>query len=203
MSQRGLSLVELLVVMAISSIVLIALMNFLASGFPVSRVVFAQAMAAETARLQLQRISKALREARYADTGAYPLAEMEPARIVFYADVDGDDVTERLRYELRGSTLERGIIKPSGEPLRYDEEEEVASVVAAGVRNGAEPVFTYYSGDYPADTTPLLPADLADVKYIQFQLVIDADPANDPLPVEIISQVQLRNLKTNLGEMAD
>lgn len=203
MSQPGLTFVELLVVVAISSVVLIVLMNFLASGFPVSRTVFAQARAAETARLQLKRITEALREARYADTGAYPLVEMEAARIVFYSDVDGDDVTERLRYELRGSSLERGVIKPNGEPLRYNEDDEQMSVVAHGVRNGEEPVFSYYSGDYPADPTPLSPVDLTDVKYIQFRLVIDNDPANDPLPIEVVSQVQLRNLKTNLGETDD
>lgn len=203
MNQRGLTLVELLVVMAVGAIVLIALTSFIARGFPVSRAVLAQASAAETARLHLQRISKALREARYADTGAYPLVEMEPARVVFYSDVDGDDVTERLRYELRGSTLERGVIKPSGEPLRYDEDDEVTTVVAQGVRNGTEPVFIYYSGAYPAEETPLLPADLTEVKYIQFRLVIDTDPAHDPLPIDVVSQVHLRNLKTNLGEAAN
>lgn len=199
----GLTLIELLLVMAMSAIILVVLVRFLASGFPLSRAVFAQASATETARLQLKRMTKALREARYADTGAYPLVEMEPARIVFYSDVDADDVTERLRYELRGTDLERGVIKPTGEPLRYDPDDEQTAVVARHVRNGAQPVFTYYGGDYPADAAPLSMVDLTEVKYIQYQLVIDTDPAQDPLAVDLISQVQLRNLKTNLGETTD
>lgn len=201
-TRAGLTFVELLVVMAVSAIILVAIMSFLASGFPLSRVVYEQASATETARLQLKRMTKALREARYADTGAYPLVEMEPARVIFYSDVDGDDLTERMRYELRGTDLERGVIKPSGEPLSYESESEQTAVVARNIRNGAQPVFTYYSGDYPDDAVPLSPADLTEVKYIQYRLIIDADPAADPPAVDLVSQVQLRNLKTNLGEGA-
>ena len=74
------------------------------------------------------------------------------------------------------------------------------TTVAANIRNGAAPVFTYYDGNYPAVTPPLTPADVTEVKYINFSLIIDVDPAVDPPPVTVASQVQLRNLKTNLGE---
>ncbi len=53
------------------------------------------------------------------------------------------------------------------------------------------------------DSTPLSPTDLTEVKYIQFNLLIDADPLVDPGPVNLISQVQIRNLKTNLGEVVE
>ena len=198
--KQGFTLVELMVVVAISSIILIVLMRFLASGYSLSRVIFEQASATETARLQLKRIVKALREARESDTGSYPLVETGPQRLIFYSDVDGDDVTERMRYELSGTQLERGIIEPSGDPLVYRQADEVVSVVATGVRNGSDPLFVYYTGNYPADTTPLTPADLTEVKYIEFRLLIDADPNNDPSAIDIVSQVQLRNLKTNLGD---
>lgn len=201
-AEAGFTLVELVIVAGISALMLAVLARFMASGFPLSRAVYEQASATETARVQLARITRALREARYADTGAYPLVEMEPSRIVFYSDVDADDVTERLRYELRGTDLERGVVKPSGTPLVYDAATETTVIVARGIRNGAEPVFTYFSGDYPGDSVPLSPVDLTEVKYIQYRLLIDSDPVNDPPAVELLSQVQLRNLKDNLGEEA-
>jgi prepilin-type N-terminal cleavage/methylation domain-containing protein len=197
---RGFTLTEMTVVLAISSILLVALMRFFSSGYPLSRVVFEQASATETARVQLRRLVRTLREARESDTGAYPLVVAEEQRLIFYADVDDDEVTERIRYELSGSDLERGIIEPGGDPLAYQSSDEETSVVAAGIRNGGQPVFIYYSGDYPADTTELTPADLTEVKYVAFRLLVDTNPTADPPPIEIASHVHLRNLKTNLAE---
>ena len=200
---RGMTLVEIVVVMAISSIVIVIIVRALATGLPVSKVVMLQVRSTETARLQLKRIAKALREARESDTGSYPLVEVDSQRIIFYSDVDSDTATERIRYELVGTNLERGVIEPSGNPIRYNQNDEETTVVASSVRNGGDAVFTYYTGDYPADPTPLSPTDLTEVKYIQFNLLIDADPLIDPEPVNLISQVQLRNLKTNLGEVVE
>ena len=201
MKSRGFTLVEMMVVVGISGILMVILVRFIGTGFPVSRIVFSQSQATENARLQLKRISKGMREVRQADTGAYPLVEMSPQKIVFYSDVDKDSTVELVRYELIGTELHRGLTEPSGDPLTYDpDNDEVSSVVASYVRNGADDIFAYYTGDYPADQTPLTPVDLTEVKYIEFSLSIDVDPDNDPDAVEIVSQVQLRNLKTNLGE---
>ncbi|MDZ4225307.1 MAG: hypothetical protein U1C49_00510 [Candidatus Andersenbacteria bacterium] len=199
-ASAGLTVIEIVVVLFITTVLLGALLRFLAVGYPISKVTLLQQRSTETARLQLKRMAKVLREARYSDTGAYPLVEMSPQRIIFYSDIDGDEATERVRYELVGNNLERGVTEATGDPLVYDLDNEDANVVASSVRNGAEAVFIYYSGDYPADQTALAPVDLTEVKYIQFRLLIDADPNNDPPPVDVTSQVQLRNLKANLGE---
>ena len=198
----GMTLIEILVVIMISSIVLTVVTRALATGFPVSKRALFQAQATGTARVQLKRIAKALREARESDVGSYPLVEAENKKIVFYSDVDHDTDVERIRYELVGTNLERGVIKPSGNPIRYREVDEETAVVASSVRNeNVSDVFTYYSGDYPADPAPLSPSDLTEVKYIQFNLLIDVNPLIDPEPINLISQVQIRNLKTNLGEI--
>lgn len=197
---RGLTIIEVMIGVALSLILLTALLRFLVVGFPLARVTYIQAQSTESARIQLKRLSKALRELRQSDTGSYALATADPQRIIFYANVDADALTERVRYELSGANLQRGIIKPTGTPLVYDVATEVVTTVTAHVQNGATPIFTYYSGEYPADTTPLTPADVTEVKYINFSLVIDTDPAMNPPPVTVTSQVQLRNLKTNLAD---
>jgi hypothetical protein len=200
MASRGITTLELVIGLAIGSAILIALLRFLVIGFPVSRTAYFQARANETARVHLERISREIREARWAATGAYPLVEMSPQRIIFFTDFNDDGVVERVRYELIGTNLERGVIDPQGEPLAYAEEEEVKTVVASAIRNGLAPIFVYYTGNYPEETEPLTPAYLTEVKYIQFSLVVDVDEAADPPPLVIRSQVQLRNLKTNWGE---
>jgi len=201
--KNGFTLTEMIVVIAIISIIMTILVRVMATGFPLSRVTLSQARSAETARLQLKRIAKGMREARYSEAGAYPLVDVDPQKIVFYSDVDSDDTVELVRYELIGTKLERGLIKPAGSPAVYDPDDEVKSVVAGVIQNGGQDIFTYYNGDYPADQTPLTPADLTEVKYIEFHLIIDDDVNNDPAAIDLVSQVQLRNLKTNLAEQVE
>lgn len=200
---QGMTLIEIIVVVSIGLAMMVALTRFISIGYPLSKITYLQVRSTESARLQLKRMAKALRELRDSDTGAYPLVETSPQRIIFYSDVDADDTTERIRYELSGTDLIRGITKPSGNPLEYDTDNEEETVISRSIQNGSDPIFIYYSGDYPADTTELTPTDLTEVKYIQFRLLVDPDPGQDPGAAEIVSQVQLRNLKTNLGETVE
>lgn len=200
----GFTLLEILVVLSITSIILVALLRFTATGYHFSREVRLQQRAVEDARIQLKRMSKAIREARFGDTGAYPLVEMKPQKMIFYSDIDADNTVERVRYELNQTELERGITKPTGDPLTYDvSNNEQVSVVNKSIRNGYDPIFVYYNGDYPADLTALTPIDLTEVKYVQFHLLVDVDPEVDPAAIDLLSQVQLRNLKTNLGQTVE
>lgn len=193
---KGFTLIELVVAVAISSILLIALIRFMGTAIPAYRSLFLQTLADETARVQLVRISHALRAARYGDTGAFPIVEATPSRIIFYANTDSDTATERVRYELVGTDLIRGITKPSGNPLVYNTAQETTVTVARSIQNGATPVFSYYGNGYPGTTTPA--ADISDITYVSFSLIIDADTAQNPPAATVQSQVQLRNLKTNL-----
>lgn len=201
--QNGFTIIEVIFVVAITSIIVLTLVRFLVAGYPLSKTTYLQVKATDTARLQLKRLVKMLREARPSDTGSYPLVETKPQKIIFYADVDADMATERIRFELDGTQLVKGVVKPSGDPIEYNLDAETEQVVLNGIQNGADPIFTYYSGDYPADDTPLGIDELSDVKYIEFNLIVDADPAIDPPAADVQSQVQLRNLKTNLGETVE
>jgi type II secretory pathway component PulJ len=198
--EGGLTILEVMLAVTISVIIVTALLRFLVVGFPLSRITYIQESSTETARVQLKRLTRTLRELRQADTGAYALVEAQPQRLIFYANVDNDTATERVRYELVGTNLERGIVNPTGSPPTYNLATESKTTVAASVRNGSEAIFTYYSGTYPSDTTPLSSSDVTKIKYIQFKLLVDVDPAAKPEPVTVLSQVQLRNLKTNLSE---
>ncbi len=196
MRHGGYTLIEMLVVVSLTSIILIAIMRFMGAGVASYRATFLQTLANETARVQLKRMSHSIRSAWPSDTGAYPIIEAAPQRLVFYANADDDAETERIRYELVGTNLVRGVTQPVGDPLEYDTDDETVATLARFIRNGQDPVFSYYTSDYPDDTTPA--ETIADMTYVSFTLVIDADPDEDPSPITVQSQVQLRNLKTNL-----
>jgi type II secretory pathway pseudopilin PulG len=196
---KGFTIIEVIVVTFITSMAIIVLVRFVGVGFPLSKVSLIQASSTETARLQLHRLATALRELRYSDDGAYPIEEASPQRLIFYANIDTDIAVERVRYELVGTNVVRGVTKPSGTPLAYNPAQEVTTTVARYIRNGAIALFTYYTGNYPTDTTVLTNSDVLKITYIDFNLLLDVDPAVAPPAIPIHSQVQLRNLKTNLG----
>lgn len=197
----GFTVIEIIIVAALGLLLMTALLRFLVAGYPLSKISFLTANSNETARVWLRRISREIRQARDSENGDYAIVEMLPQRLVFFADVNGDGVAERVRYELDGTNLARAILEPTGSPFVYDESNEEEHVVTSSIRNGSTDVFTYYNGDYPNDTTPLTPVDVTEVKYIDFYLLIDADPSVDPSATEVRSQVQIRNLKINLGEV--
>src|SRR3990167_7172197 len=93
--QLGMTLLEILVVISISVIVLMALLRFLVAGYPLSKTTVLQ-----------QRST-------------------EPQRVIYYANVDADPATERVRLELSGTSLVRGVTKPTGDPLVYDQNNDV------------------------------------------------------------------------------
>lgn len=193
---KGFTLFEILIGISISSIIIVALVRLMGTSIPVYRSVFLQTLADETARVQLARMSHELRAAHASDTGAFPLVETSAQRLIFYANVDSDAAIERVRYELVGTDLLRGVTQPTGDPILYAVASEGVTTIARSIRNGVSPIFSYYTSDYPAVSTPA--ADISETTYISFSLTIDADTTTEPPAVTLQSQVQLRNLKSNL-----
>jgi len=59
-----------------------------------------QALAVDEARRGVEIMAKEIREARYADNGAYPIEKCAGKEFIFYSDVDGNGSAERVRYYL-------------------------------------------------------------------------------------------------------
>jgi prepilin-type N-terminal cleavage/methylation domain-containing protein len=154
---KGYTLIEVLVAVSISTVLLVAVVQFVGNSFPVYRSTFLQTSADELAQLQMKRIAEEVREARTSDAGAYPIVQATPYKIIFYANVDADASVERVRYELVGTTLVKGIINPSAPPtVVYNVSQEQVSTIARSIYNGTTPIFTYYGSDYPSNTNPLI-----------------------------------------------
>jgi len=162
--------------------------------------VFENYVNVEAANNNVTTITREIRNARPGDNGAYTLSVAEDQEFVFYSDIDFDGLTERVRYTLKETDLEKGVTKPSGFPIIYNSEDEKVRLVAQDIRNGSDPIFYYFNGDWPQDTTnnPLpTPTRLSETKLMQIHLRIGGtdDPDNDFV---LESYVQLRSLKQNL-----
>lgn len=199
-SNAGFSLLEMTVTVAILAIISVLGTNFVISGLGVQTYVNDQHEAIVEARAALKVITSELKETVPADTGAYALEKALEKEIVFYSDVDRDNETERVRYWLDSTNLQRGIIEPSGDPLQYDNASEKISTLARYIENSAEPIFNYYNENYPddAENNPLaFPVDQTIVRLISIRLNVNVDPNKLPKSQTLISFIHLRNLKEN------
>lgn len=162
---------------------------------------FEQIAAINEARKGIETMVKEIREARYGEDGSYPLKEAGNLQLIFYSDIDKDASIERVRYFLDGINFKKGVVEPSGNPPQYILSSEVVDTLSAYVRNGATPIFIYYNGDWPVDVinNPLSTLTrLTETKLMHVYLKINVDPNRPPDNFELESDVQIRNLKTNL-----
>lgn len=200
-NQRGFTFIELLITVGVFVVIITAITSFIYFIYIKNAYVFQQTQATNEARKGIDALGRNLREAQDGADGSYILESANAQELVFYSDMDADDSVERVRYFLDGTNFKMGVVDPTGDPAQYILAGEQVIILSQYVRNGAVAVFTYYNGDYPADTVnnPLvMPASLMDVKLVHLFLRINIDPSRAPSDFDLESDVQIRNLKVNL-----
>ncbi|MFA6515312.1 MAG: prepilin-type N-terminal cleavage/methylation domain-containing protein [Candidatus Paceibacterota bacterium] len=196
---KGFTLLELLITIAIFSIVMVMFSSFTRDIFKYEDIFSGGLTSYDEARKILQPIASEIRSASPSSLGAYPIETAGETNFAFFADIDNDGLKERIRYFISGNNLMRGVIIPSGNPIQYLSNNEVSLEIIKGVNNGLTPIFTYYDNSYNGDTPPLTqPVSVSGIRLVAITLLIDNDPNNPPLPVSVTTQVSIRNLKDNL-----
>lgn len=201
LTNQGLSLIEAIVAIGIFIIIVVSWNIIVIQSYRTTSFGDDQQTAIREAREAIAVMVQEIREMSTAENGAYALEQADDNEIIFYSDVDSDVLTERIRYFLNGTQLQKGITEPSGDPLEYVTSTEIITTVADYVYNQSNNIFTYYDGTYPysTSTNPLpAPARLISTKLIHVQLFITVDLNKAPETFVVESDVQLRNLKTNL-----
>lgn len=88
--------------------------------------------------------------------------------------------------------FKKGVINPTGDPIQYPLDQEEIWVLSSYIRN-TPPIFKYYDGE--GNEIEDYPSRLIDTKLMKVFLIVDINPDRSPLPFELESSVQLRNLK--------
>jgi len=202
-NQRGFTLIETLVVLGIFILALGAVSSFIIYAYQAKGFSLAQALAIDSARNGVNKLTKELREAIQSDSGTYLLESGEDFEIIFYSDIDKDDQVERVRYFLEEEELKKGVINHSGEPIDYSGPEE-KKIISKYVKNtSSTPLFYFYDQTYAGKETDLplatpVPGDILDeITLIGIKIAVDVNPDRAPRVLEIESKVQLRNTKQN------
>ena len=196
---NGFTLTEIIVTVAIFSLIIIVSSKFFGDIFRYEDIFSGGLSAYDEARQILQPVASEIRSASPSSLGGYPIESASENSFVFFADLDGDGLKERIRYYLSGSILMRGIINPTGNPLEYDPQSEITSEIVHGVINGSTPIFTYYDSNYNGNSSPLIsPFSVLLIRLVKINLIIDKDINNPPSEIMVTTQVVVRNLKDNL-----
>ena len=195
----GFTIIELSVALGIAAMIAVTVVWLIIHGLRYSHVIFGQLQTQNDGRRVLQQVVDVVRKAEESSIGGYPLASVGDYELILYANVDNDTLRERVRFWLDGTTLKKGVIKPTGSPLSYSGTESVVEI-AHSVVNFSEnqPLFLYYDENYTGTEAELVqPIDAVDVRMIRVRLEIEEDPDESPVPLEVESAAMIRNLKAN------
>lgn len=184
MKKTGMSLVEILVALGITAVILAAITLFVGRAFRIPREQAEQGAIVDEARVELERLSERLVNARVENGEAW-IEIAEPCDIRIRTNIDGDTAAEEVRITLdqRRDTLSQRIGRGR------------ARILARSVRNDCSttPLFTYFSlgGGRAVQLLPE-PPDLTEIDRIALKLIIDVDVNQLPGPVVVETVVTPR-----------
>lgn len=190
---RGLTAIEALVWIAVTSMLLLAIVQSVQYFYRTNTYAVEQGAAITSGQRGIEGMIKVMREAAYSSNGAWPIISMATSSFAFYADIDDDPFIERVRFFLQGNSLMRGVVDPSGDPPVYSGAEELSSI-SEYVRNNEQSVvlFKYYDadGNLMTDMTKI-----AEVRFVETTVVVNINPYRLPNQFTLRSTAALRNLK--------
>jgi prepilin-type N-terminal cleavage/methylation domain-containing protein len=196
---RGYTLMEMLVVVALVSVIGLVISKFQRDVFSYNRYFSSTLTTGDAAQKLLRPMTAEIRSASPSNAGAYPIDSIGDYRFSFYSDIDNDGLKELVAYSLVGTTLNKEITKPTGNPLVYLSANKSTKIFMTGVRNISDgiPVFTYFDSSYAGSTGGSVPSTgaLSTVRLIGVKIRIDPDTNLSPVATDVSTQVAIRNLK--------
>lgn len=190
---RGYTLVEMMVVLAIFTFAMAAITASIVYFYRSNTYAVEQTSAIQSGRKGIEYFVQDVREATYAEDGAYPIEAMSTSSVTFYADIDAENDVERVRYYLSSGSLMRGVLKASGSPLVYTGS-ETESLVSEYVRNLEKDVDTFQFKDGNGNVITDF-SETQEVRSVDISLVVNVNPFRLPEEFLLSGSAALRNLR--------
>ena len=197
--KKGFTAIEIIVVIGICALVGVVILGWQKDIFSLQDIFRKRLSLQDEIRKTIKNFITEVRTARYSSLGGYPIEEATKSSFIFYSNIDSDQLVERIRYFLDGKTFKKGIIKPSGQPLRYRQEDEKIIKLIDNIINPNQEIFLYYDKNYDGTGNPLpFPVNISLVRLVKITITADDDLNRPPEAITETSQVTIRNLKDNL-----
>ena len=191
---KGFTLLETVIVLAILVIVMGALVSSIRFFYRSNTHALEQSFAINSARIGVEKMVRDIRETAFSDEGTYPVISMATSSFSFYSDIDEDIFVEKIRYFIDDTDLNKGVVNSSGDPLTYDDNNEIVSLVSDNIRNNSESVVLFsYSN---ASGTPITNmASTTDLRFVTVEMIVNVNPARLPNNFTLRSSATLRNVR--------
>jgi prepilin-type N-terminal cleavage/methylation domain-containing protein len=202
--QRGFTLIELTMVVLLASMISVAVLLMLQGTSNVFNSQEVRMLNQDDARTAINQVARYLRMATDSadnqSTVSNAIALANPQEVVFYCDVDGDKVSEKVRYYLANSILRSQTEDPewvtSPTPgWHYGSYDTDGVVIENRVRNASDPMFTYYryNGSGALETfSPSTDSLREKIVAIGITIKVGERPDLAAKDVELTTQVQIR-----------
>ncbi len=199
MKKNSFTTIELIVVIGIFALISIIVFGWQKNIFYLQNLFQTRLKTQENIRKTIKDFIAEVRTAQYSSLGSYPIEQANKDSFIFYSNIDNDHLIERIRYFLDGNKLKKGIIKPSGQPLSYNQSDEKIIEIVDNLINPNNEIFAYYDKNYDGDDPPLpQPVDVLQIRLVKITIIVDENPNRPPGPITGTTQVSIRNLKDNL-----
>jgi type II secretory pathway pseudopilin PulG len=190
-NQSGYSLVELLVVMVLTTMIAIPLVVFSYKGLSSYEFLQAQSNTSTELSSLSARIAKVIR-------GTTAVIDAQANTLTIYGYFSPADTTiKKIRYFINGTNLNIGVTPPTGTAPNYTflAANEVVTTTRIDLAMASNPMFTYYD-----ESGTVLPNGFALGQVKAVGIYVAANPRVKQLsvPVAVTTRVTLRNFKTNL-----
>jgi len=95
---KGFTLIETLIAVAILVLLMGIISGSIVLLYKSQSFAWQQSLALDEARMGIKTMVREIREARFGDDGSYPIEKADDKEFIFYADIDKDGETEKVRY---------------------------------------------------------------------------------------------------------
>ncbi len=189
--QSGYSLIELLLVMSLTTMIATPLVIFTYKGLTSYEFLQAQSNTSTELSSLSARIAKVVR-------GATGIVTASSNTLTIYGYFSPQDTTiKKIRYFTSGTNLNIGVTPPTGTApnYAYNSSDEVITTTRIDLAMGSNPMFTYYD-----DAGNVLGPGFSNSQIKAVGIYVAANPRTKQLsvPIAITTRVTLRNFKTNL-----
>lgn len=195
----GFSLVEVAVAVAVAAAIFFVVSSLRGNVSILENIIEQKLQSRQDIDQTFQIMITDIRSAGQSNQGAYPIVSASTSSFIFYSDYDQDGVFERIRYSLVTSTLERGIVEPSGNPLSYPTSSEVVTTVIEDVVIAATTslnVFEYFDSSYTGSGSAMTSTDdVSPIRVVRVTIYSDVSPGQAPRPLLFTNTVTIRNLR--------
>lgn len=198
-NRRGFSLLEVIIVVAMAVGVLFVVASLRGNVGILQDIISQKLESRRDLDQTFQILVTEIRSAGPSSAGAYPIEAAGSSTFTFYSDIDKDDVFEKVRYFFATSTIKRGVIEPSGNPLIYVTSSEVMTTVIENIiLSTSTSIFEYYDPAYTGlEASMTLPIDVTKVRVVKVSVLVDVAPGKAPKPTLFTNTITIRNLRSN------